>query len=56
MSLENMKVIALGGCGGMGRYAVKTALEYDFVKEIQLGHFFKIHGKDTGGVIRQQGK
>ena len=29
-----MKVAALGGCGGMGRYAVRTAAEYDFVDEI----------------------
>jgi len=36
MSMDSMKVIALGGCGGMGRYAVKTALGYDFVKEIVI--------------------
>ena len=29
-----MKVLALGGCGGMGRYAVRTALEFDFVEEV----------------------
>ena len=29
-----MKVAALGGCGGMGRYAVRTAAAYDFVDEI----------------------
>ena len=29
-----MKVLALGGCGGMGRYAVRTALTYDFVERI----------------------
>ena len=29
-----MKVAALGGCGGMGRYAVRTAADYDFVDEI----------------------
>jgi saccharopine dehydrogenase-like NADP-dependent oxidoreductase len=34
MSLENMRVIALGGCGGMGRFAVRQALTYGFVKEI----------------------
>ncbi|MCP4756869.1 MAG: hypothetical protein GY866_38900 [Proteobacteria bacterium] len=34
MSMEKMKVVALGGCGGMGRYAVKSALEYSFVDEI----------------------
>ena len=34
MSMEQMRVIALGGCGGMGRFAVRTALNYDFVKEI----------------------
>ncbi|MBW2621869.1 MAG: saccharopine dehydrogenase NADP-binding domain-containing protein [Deltaproteobacteria bacterium] len=34
MSLENMRVIALGGCGDMGKFAVRQALTYDFVKEI----------------------
>ncbi|MCP4756575.1 MAG: saccharopine dehydrogenase [Proteobacteria bacterium] len=36
MSMEKMKVVALGGCGGMGRYAVKTALDYSFVDEIVI--------------------
>jgi saccharopine dehydrogenase-like NADP-dependent oxidoreductase len=31
-----MKVIALGGTGGMGRYAVRTAAGFDFVKEIVI--------------------
>jgi saccharopine dehydrogenase-like NADP-dependent oxidoreductase len=34
MSKEKMRVVALGGCGGMGRFAVRTALTYDFVDEI----------------------
>jgi saccharopine dehydrogenase-like NADP-dependent oxidoreductase len=34
MTINDIKVIALGGCGGMGRYAVKTALNYEFVEEI----------------------
>ncbi len=29
-----MRIIALGGSGGMGRYAVRTALRFDFVDEI----------------------
>jgi len=29
-----VRVVALGGCGGMGRYAVRTAVEYDFVDEV----------------------
>lgn len=29
-----MKVLALGGCGGMGRYAVRTARGFDFVDEV----------------------
>ena len=36
MSMEHMRVIALGGCGGMGRFAVQTALNYDFIKEIVI--------------------
>ena len=39
MSLENMRVIALGGCGGMGRFAVRQALTYGFVKEIIVADF-----------------
>lgn len=34
MSTEKMRVIALGGCGGMGQFAVRTALSYKFVDEI----------------------
>lgn len=34
MSLEKMRVIAMGGCGGMGRFAVQTALTFDFVDQI----------------------
>ena len=29
-----MRILALGGCGGMGRYAVRTALGFDFVEEV----------------------
>lgn len=31
-----MKVLALGGCGGMGRHAVRTALGFDFVNEVTI--------------------
>lgn len=34
MSLEKMRVIAVGGCGGMGRFAVQTALTFDFVDQL----------------------
>ncbi len=34
MSIKKMKVVALGGCGGMGMYAVRTALSFDFIDEI----------------------
>jgi saccharopine dehydrogenase-like NADP-dependent oxidoreductase len=34
MSDKQMKIAALGGCGGMGQFAVKTALGFDFVDEI----------------------
>ena len=29
-----MKVLALGGSGGMGRYAVETALTFDGIEQI----------------------
>lgn len=29
-----MRIIALGGCGGMGRFAVRTALTFDFIEKI----------------------
>ena len=45
MSMNNMKVIALGGCGGMGRYAVRTALGYDFVKEILIADLDEKRGQ-----------
>jgi len=31
-----MKVVALGGCGGMGRYAVRTVLNFDFVDKLVI--------------------
>lgn len=34
MAERNLRVMALGGCGGMGQFAVRTALNFDFVKEI----------------------
>jgi saccharopine dehydrogenase-like NADP-dependent oxidoreductase len=45
MSAEKMRVIALGGCGGMGRYAVRTALGYDFVKEIVIADLDEKRGQ-----------
>ena len=32
-----MKVLALGGSGGMGRYAVETALTFDGTEQIIVG-------------------
>jgi saccharopine dehydrogenase-like NADP-dependent oxidoreductase len=34
MSTDKIRVVALGGCGGMGQFAVRTALGFDFVEEI----------------------
>jgi len=31
-----MKITALGGCGDMGRYAVRTAIGFDFVDEVVI--------------------
>jgi saccharopine dehydrogenase-like NADP-dependent oxidoreductase len=36
MASEKVRVVALGGCGGMGQFAVRTALSYDFVDEIVI--------------------
>jgi saccharopine dehydrogenase-like NADP-dependent oxidoreductase len=36
MSREGMRVVALGGCGGMGQFAVRTALTFDFVDQIVI--------------------
>lgn len=36
MGSGKMKVVALGGCGGMGQFAVRTAIEFDFVDEIVI--------------------
>lgn len=33
---DDMRVVALGGCGGMGQFAVRTALGYDFLEEIVI--------------------
>jgi saccharopine dehydrogenase (NAD+, L-lysine-forming) len=36
MSAEKIRVVALGGCGGMGQFAVRTAIDFDFVDEIVI--------------------
>lgn len=36
MPADQIRVVALGGCGGMGQFAVRTALGFDFVKEIVI--------------------
>lgn len=45
MSNKNLRIIALGGCGGMGRYAVRAALEYDFVSEIVIADLDEKRGQ-----------
>lgn len=37
MTEDKIRVVALGGCGGMGQFAVRTALGFDFVEEIVIG-------------------
>ena len=37
MPADKIRVVALGGCGGMGQFAVRTALGFDFVDEIVIG-------------------
>jgi saccharopine dehydrogenase-like NADP-dependent oxidoreductase len=34
MKNERCRVVALGGCGGMGQFAVRTAIDFEFVDEI----------------------
>lgn len=34
MSGKKLRVAALGGCGGMGQFAVRTAVDFDFVDEV----------------------
>ncbi len=34
MQADKIRVVALGGCGGMGQFAVRTAIDFDFVEEI----------------------
>ena len=36
MSTQRIRVVALGGCGGMGQFAVRTALGFEFVDEIVI--------------------
>lgn len=43
--MESMKVVALGGSGGMGRWAVRTALGYDFVNEIVIADLDEVRGQ-----------
>jgi hypothetical protein len=36
MPIGKIRVVALGGCGGMGQFAVRTALGFDFIDEIVM--------------------
>lgn len=36
---KSLKIVALGGAGGMGQFAVETAKEFDFVKEIVIADY-----------------
>jgi saccharopine dehydrogenase (NAD+, L-lysine-forming) len=36
MPTEKTRVVALGGCGGLGQFAVRTAIDFDFVDEIVI--------------------
>ncbi|MCP5058012.1 MAG: saccharopine dehydrogenase [bacterium] len=51
-----MKVLALGGCGGMGRHAVRTAIGFDFVQEVIVadrdGEAASNFAKSCGGKAR----
>ena len=38
---KKIKVLALGGCGDMGRFAVQTALDFDFVDQIIIADIDK---------------
>ncbi|MFQ5478201.1 MAG: saccharopine dehydrogenase family protein [Candidatus Binatia bacterium] len=33
---QRVNIVALGGCGGMGRYAVRTLLDFDFVERLVI--------------------
>ena len=36
MPADQIRVVALGGCGGMGQFAVRTALGFEFVDEFVI--------------------
>ena len=36
MPADKIRVVALGGCGGMGQFAVRTAIHFDFIDEIVI--------------------
>jgi len=36
MQADKIRVVALGGCGGMGQFAVRMAIDFDFVREIVI--------------------
>jgi saccharopine dehydrogenase-like NADP-dependent oxidoreductase len=53
MPKKKMRVVALGGCGGMGRFAVRTALTYDFVDEIIIAD---LDGERARGFAQECGQ
>jgi len=36
MPADKIRLVALGGCGGMGQFAVRTAIDFDFLDEIVI--------------------
>jgi saccharopine dehydrogenase-like NADP-dependent oxidoreductase len=52
MSLEKARVIAVGGCGGMGRFAVNTVLNFDFVDRIIIADQ---DGEKAAALARESG-
>ncbi|MBF0234740.1 MAG: saccharopine dehydrogenase NADP-binding domain-containing protein [Desulfamplus sp.] len=50
---EKLKVVALGGCGGMGQFAVRTALSYDFIDEIIIADRDGKRADDFAGICNK---
>lgn len=46
MKSDNLRVVALGGCGGMGRFAVRTALSFSNIAEIVIADYNETEGRD----------
>ena len=49
-----MKILAIGGCGSMGRYAIRAAQNYSAIKEIIIADINKESAETFAASLNQK--